>query len=351
MPCAQAAAPVPVTTTPPAPTAECGGPPSALGAGFEAQVEENVAAANATRAELLDPEVMTVITCGTGSPLPSDRAQACTAVFANGTFLLFDAGDGAARSLEALLLPVTELTAVFVTHFHSDHIADVGEVISRSWILGRTTPLAIHGGPGVDRLVDGFNLIYSLDDAYRTAHHGEEIFPPGSGRATATTIPAPGPEGSVVYDVRGVTVTAYEVNHAPIAPAYAYRVEYGGRSVTISGDTTDAPGFRAASAGADVLVSEVMNKDFVEQAECAFGRLGQEVNAAIFRDIRTYHIDAPELGQLVQAQGVGQLVLTHQVPAVPAMLQDLIFRTPVATAYQGTVVVAEDGTRVTLTTE
>ncbi len=96
----------------------------------------------------------------------------------NGQFLLFDAGDGAQRSMEKLLFPVGDLTAVFITHFHSDHMADVGEVVSRSWLQGRWTALTVYGGEGISRVVEGFNSIYALDANYRVAHHGAEIFSP-----------------------------------------------------------------------------------------------------------------------------------------------------------------------------
>ena len=101
--------------------------------------------ADQRRAELLDPTKVTVVTCGTGGPFPSQRAQSCLAVFVNGQFLLFYAGDRAQDSMEDLNLPVTDIDAMFLTHFHSDHIADLGEVMSRSWILGREKPLAVYG--------------------------------------------------------------------------------------------------------------------------------------------------------------------------------------------------------------
>jgi hypothetical protein len=85
-----------------------------------------------TVAGLERPDALTVVLCGTGSPMPSKRAQASTAIFVGEQFLLFDAGNGAARTMEALNIPVGHLSAVFLTHFHSDHIADLGEVIDRS---------------------------------------------------------------------------------------------------------------------------------------------------------------------------------------------------------------------------
>ena len=345
--------PLPLGETPPAPAAECPSPPTFFSSLIEGQISDVQATAAERRNQLLDPDVITVVTCGTASPIPPrTRAQSCTAVFVNGLFLLFDAGDGAVPSMENLNLPLPDLTAVFLTHYHSDHIADVGEVISRSWILGRRTALRVYGGEAVERVVDGFNSIYALDYNYRTAHHGESLFPPDTTGADAQLILDPGPEGLIVYDENGVTVTAYTVDHSPILPALGYRVDYAGKSVAISGDTIDTEGLENMSQGADVLVSEVMNKSFVEDAECALGRLGQDTNAAIFKDIRTYHIDVEELAQLAQDAGVGILVLTHQVPALDDDAQiGLVFRTPITARYEGELVVAVDGTSVTVPVE
>jgi len=286
--------PLPLGETPPAPAAECPSTPTPISSTLEAQISAAQVTAAEIRDELLDPDVITVVTCGTASPIPPrTRAQSCTAVFVNGLFLLFDAGDGAVASMENLNLPLPDLTAVFLTHYHSDHIADVGEVISRSWILGRRTALPVYGGEAVDRVVDGFNRIYALDYNYRTAHHGESLFPPETTGAGAQLILDPRPEGAVVYEENGVTVTAYTVDHSPVLPALGYRVDYAGKSVAISGDTIDTEGLQNMSQGADVLVSEVMNKSFVEAAECALDRLGNDDNAAIYshREARANHHD------------------------------------------------------------
>jgi|JI10StandDraft_1071094.scaffolds.fasta_scaffold79425_3 ribonuclease Z len=334
--------------TPPAPEAVCSIPPSPISSIIETRASEQQSIRDQRRATLQDPSRITIVTCGTGSPIPSARAQSCLAVFVNGQFLLFDAGDRAQNSMENLNLPVTDIDAVFLTHFHSDHIADLGEVISRSWILGRNQPLAVYGGREVEQVVSGFNAAYTADDAYRIAHHGADLFP-AVRPATAVVIHDPGPEGSVVYEVDGVRVLAYKVDHSPVATALGFRIEYAGKVVAISGDTIDTPGLRALAASADVLVSEVMNKAVIGEFECAFGRIPDPRLEKIFRDIRTYHIDLPELAGLANDAGVATLVMTHLVPSIedPAQL-DLFFRQPASALYNGALVVAEDGTEVVI---
>ncbi len=328
--------------------AECSDPPSPLSIAAEQQQRANAEAAAATAAELQRTDLITVVTCGTGTPIPSDRVQSCTAVFANGLFLLFDAGDGAQRSMERSLLPVQDIDAVFLTHFHSDHVADVGEVISRSWILGRTTALPVYGGEAVTRVVDGFNAVYALDDHYREAHHGTDVLDARRAPADAHTIDDPGADGRVVFERDGVTVTAFRVNHPPIEPALGYRVEFAGRSVVISGDTTDTASLRTMSEGADVLVSEVMSRELLEAAECALKRLDDPRNARLIRDIRTYHIGTAELAGLAQNAGVRTLILTHQVPSFdnddPRV--ELVLAAPIRAIYSGELIAARDGQRI-----
>jgi len=336
-----------VEPTPPLPGDACADPPSAQSSVAEIGIRQGQDQADADAARLLDPDGFTVVTCGTGAPVPSDRAQSCLAVFVGGQFLLFDAGDGAQRAMEGQGLPVADLSAVFLTHFHSDHVADLGEVISRSWILGRTTPLDVYGAGDVQRIVDGFNLVYTPDEQYRQAHHGEDLLPPDLLAATAQPIEDTGVQGTVVYDQGGVVVTAYTVDHAPV-PGLGYRVAFGGRTLGISGDTVDTEGLAALADGVDVLVSEAMEKDFVLDIACALERTGDDRNARLFRDIRTYHVDVRELSVVAAAAGVGTVVLTHLVPILLDAQVESTFVPLMEDSFSGEVVIAEDGLELSI---
>jgi ribonuclease Z len=120
-------------------------------------------------AELERPDVITVVLCGTGAPMEPTRAQACTAVFVGGKFLLFDVGDGAKRSMDILKMPFGDIQSVFLTHYHSDHFADLGEIIERSWASGRRRELTVHGPTGLTSVVNGFLAAYKQDYGYRAA--------------------------------------------------------------------------------------------------------------------------------------------------------------------------------------
>ena len=300
------------------------------------------------RQSLLDKDMITVTICGSNSPLPTTPgAQACTAVFVNGQFLLFDAGDGAQRSMEDLNLPMADLSALFITHYHNDHVADVGEVIARSWTLGRRHKLPVYGGSGLARFIKGIEDSYAIDYDVREAHHGQAFLP----TACAKTIPRPialaEGESVVVHEHDGVVVTAFDVHHPPVEPALGYTVTYKGKKVVISGDTAYTETLRQQSQDADVLVSDVMNKEAVRAQEAISAANGWYRNATIFRDIQEYHIDVNELAALAQASGVKTLVLTHMIPNInnPAA-QQLWYTLPIKMQFSGNLRIAHDGTMV-----
>jgi ribonuclease Z len=299
---------------------------------------------------LLNPDVITAVLVGTGGPMPSARAQSCTALFVNGQFLLFDAGDGAARRLEALHLPVAQLHAVFITHYHADHFADLGEVIDRSWVLGRRHALPIHGPAGIAQIVAGFHQVYALEYGYRTAHHGEAIMPRQWAEAQAREFQSPaGSAPLLVYERDGVTVTAFPVLHPPIEPNVGYRIEFDGKVVVLSGDTVYADTLLEQSREADLLISDVMAMDAVEQIELGNHAGGSETTAQIMRDIRDYHISAEELGALAQEARVKRLALTHLSPPVEQrVLLNSYFKRPIAARYTGKLIVGRDGTRIVI---
>ena len=340
---------------------------------FTKALEERVAARwdyEAERKEaLLDEDNFTVFLAGTGSPTNRNRLMSGIAVFANGKFFLFDAGDGTVEKMEQMGLPLPEIDAIFVTHFHSDHMDDLGAIVQRSYILGRRTFLPIFGGEGIEEIVAGIHKIYAPDFTYRTGHHGEKYMPSNLGHAFAgMTISFDGmdhgeghglglgighdhatDDGHVVYAQDGVVVTAFTVTHDPIHPALGYRVDYDGKSVVITGDSSEMPNLHKFSMGADVLVAEVMNMKVEKQMEDIHRSLGYTDRAKIFHDIRNYHLSTDEVGKLAADAGVTTLILTHLIPSTDDDdYMNLVFRDEVAKHYDGEIILAKDGTEFVL---
>ena len=110
------------------------------------------------RNDLLAKDAMRVLLCGTRGPLPHPtRAETCIAVFAGGHWLLVDAGPGSWNNLALWQIPAAQIAAAFITHVHSDHIGELGELNTNTWIAGRTAPLRVFGPEGLEQVTHGFN--------------------------------------------------------------------------------------------------------------------------------------------------------------------------------------------------
>ena len=252
-----------------------------------------------------------VTLCGTSSPLVAPgRAQACVAVETPDHLYIVDAGSGSAATATLARVPTVKLRGILLTHFHSDHISDIGDFNLNSWVAGRPAPLQIIGPEGVERVVEGFNIAYELDLGYRVAHHGEELLNPILGVLQPRQIT----EG-IILEEDGLRITAFEVSHPPIEPALGYRFDYGGRSLVISGDSLVTDTIIEISDGADLVLHDAMALQLVQTMETLASRTGNTRQATLLHDIQDYHATNEDLQRLVAEADIGQLALYHLVPA------------------------------------
>ena len=199
--------------------------------------------------------------CGTGSPMPDvNRAGPCIAVLAGKHFFIVDAGEGSTRNVLLMNLPIGKADAILLTHFHSDHIADLGEMELQRWVGGSNkTPVDVIGPTGVEQVVQGFNLAFQLDDSYRVAHHGPETVPPTGA-------------GGVGYDF-GYAVTTDPGNNIFVTGAFgSTNITFGSTVLTNSSSVND------------IFVVKYDSMGVVQWAKSAMGT-GNDVPTAAGADV------------------------------------------------------------------
>jgi ribonuclease Z len=304
---------------------------------------------------LLADDALRVVICGSASPLPdTERARSCVAIIAGGAVYVVDTGPGSAARLAEYNVPTGRLAAVFLTHFHSDHIGDLGELNFLSWGNGRGQPLPVYGGPGVEDVVAGFNQAYGADHHYRTAHHTEAVMPHEAGDMVARIVEMQGPPDEAMDRLAAplgfgdLTVTAIEVDHRPSTPAYGWRFDYKGRSVVVSGDTRYHPPLAVAAKGADVLIHEAQSQRLVKLLQATMADSGQTRLAHILTDIQSYHTETLDAVRIGNEAGVRLLVLTHFTPPLRNALIRHIYFDGVDALRQGAWDYARDGMLITL---
>lgn len=281
---------------------------------------------------------------GSGGPINNNtRVAPCIAVMCAGEFFLFDVGPGSYRNVDLMRLPTSYLSAIFLTHFHSDHIGDLGEANMHSSANGRTKPLDIYGPEGVEKVVNGFIMAYEQDSKYRYDHHGNDIFNLEVATPISKTIKLQNPnERELVFDKNGLKVYAFEVDHSPVKPALGYRIEYGGNIVVITGDTIKTENLVKHSKNADILFSEAISFDMINNAIVGLKRQNVTRAVKIMTDIQDYHMSPVIAAELAKEAEVKKLVYTHVVPPVPNEKIEQMFLKGVSDVFTGEVVLGKD---------
>ena len=266
--------------------------------------------------------------CGAGSPLPAPKASGpCVAVVANGALYVVDVGTDSPRNLTRMGWAASALEGVFITHFHSDHIDGLGELMTLRWAGGSfESPLPVYGPTGIERVVNGFNEAYAQDFIYRQAHHGDSVAPLSAAGGVSQPFRKPASGKTVtLLDKDGLTIEAFSVTHTPVDPAVGYRFTYKGRTVVISGDTIKDQNIVDMAKGADLLVHEALAANLVALINEG-ARNNQQANLVkITHDIPDYHATPMDAAETAAEAGVGHLLYYHIVPALLVPGQERVF--------------------------
>jgi len=191
---------------------------------------------------------MQVILLGTasGPTFNAQRLGISTLVVAGPERLLFDAGRSLTTGMTRLAVNPVDVTKIFLTHLHSDHVISLPELLLFPWPQGRKTPLEVWGPTGTRSMMQKLQEAFASD--IRNRRH---LLPADGVNVVATDI-----REGVVYESNGVKVTAFLVDHSK-APAFGYRIDFRGHSVAISGDTKPSENLVKFASGVDLIIHEV----------------------------------------------------------------------------------------------
>jgi len=292
-----------------------------------------------------------VILCGAGGPMPDPkRSGPCVAVIAGDTVITVDAGSGGTRNLVSMQVPMGEISAQLLTHFHSDHIDGLGEMAMMRWVsAANTSPMTVIGPLGTATVVEGFNRSYSFDAQYRHAHHSDLVAPlSGTGMVAQEFTPPAEGERVTIFEKDGLSISAFAVDHEPVHPAVGYRFDYKGRSVVISGDTAKSANLEAMSQDVDLLVHEALNRELIGIMERAAKKTGNAGIEKAMSDITDYHASPVEVAEIATGAKVGHLMYYHVVPALPAPGMEAVYLDGVSDVYKGNITLGQDGSMISL---
>jgi ribonuclease BN (tRNA processing enzyme) len=255
-----------------------------------------------------------IILASGGGPRPrKDRGATAHAVIVDEVLYVVDCGNGVARQLAQAGVPLPSLRHVFVTHHHSDHNADYGNLVWLAWAAGLRTRVDTWGPPPLATMTRLFFEMNAYDIETRTG------------------------AGLVMQDER-VRVTAALVDHPPVVPAFAFRFDTADRSIVFSGDTTRCDSVVRLARDADVLIHETLWVPAVDRL------VARNPNAATLKKhIIDSHTAVEDVGRVAAAAGVKTLVLSHLVPADDPAITDDMWIAAARPHFKGDIVVAHDG--------
>jgi ribonuclease BN (tRNA processing enzyme) len=275
-----------------------------------------------------------LILLGTGGgPRPrKGRNASSQVIIVNDVPYVIDCGDGVARQLVIAGVALNKLGNVFITHHHSDHNADYGNLLLLAWVSGLRTRVDTWGPPPLEKITQLFLEMSAPDIDVRIADQG---IPPLAPLIHVHELTAAGP----VMQDENVKVTCALVDHPPMVPSFAYRFDSADRSIVISGDTNRSANLEKLAQGADVLVHEAM---WVPAVDGIVGNSNGVNRAALKAHFINSHTAVEDCGRVAAAAGVKTLVLSHLVPSDDPAITDQMWIDAARQYFSGEIIVGRD---------
>jgi ribonuclease BN (tRNA processing enzyme) len=266
-----------------------------------------------------------------GGPRPrKTRAASAQVIVVNEAAYVVDCGDGVARQLVLADIPLPWLRHIFLTHQHSDHNADYGNLILLAWTAGLRTQVDCWGPPPLEEMTRHFMEMNSYDIRTRIEDEGRIPLQPLVHVHEQT-------EGGLILEDENVRVTSTLVDHPPVVPAFGYRFDTADRSIVFSGDTAPSERLISLARGTDVLVHDAFYPSAIDRLVA-----GVPNAPTLKQSILSHHTSAEDAGRVARAAGVKTLVLSHLVPAEDPAVTDQMWIDAASKHFDGKIIVGKD---------
>ena len=273
-----------------------------------------------------------LILLGTGGGPRPRKANSAPAqvIVSNDVAYVIDCGDGVARQLVSAGIRLAQLRHIFLTHQHSDHNADYGNLILLAWTAGLKTQVDCWGPPPLQDMTRHFMEMNAYDIRTRIEDEGRVPLQPLVHVHELT-------KGGPMFEDQNVRVRATLVDHPPVVPAFGYRFDAADRSIVISGDTRPSENLIELARGADVLVHDALYPAGIDRLVA-----GVPNASSLKQSIMSHHTTAEDAGRVAKAAGVKTLVLSHLVPPDDPTITDQMWIDAARTHFAGRIVVGKD---------
>ena len=275
---------------------------------------------------------MRLILLGTaGGPTPKkNRAAPAQMILIDGEAYIIDCGNGVAQQIVKAGIKLSAVRHVFLTHHHSDHNADYGNLMLLAWAADLNHRVDTYGPAPIKRMTQQFLALNDFDIKTRIVDEGRKPL-------KSFIYPHEFKRDGLVMQNQKVKVTAAQVVHPPVAPSFAYRFEHQGKAIVMSGDTSYSENLVRLAQGADVLVHEIMHTPSLDQL------LATEPNATRLKEhLLASHSTAEQVGRVATKAKVKKLVLSHFVPGGYPYLDDSVWLNAVRPYFDGEIIVGSD---------
>ena len=287
---------------------------------------------------LKESSELVLLGTGGGPKIWAARSQPASAILVNGHVYIIDAGDGITGQLAKSGIDTNSIKAVFITHNHSDHVADYGTLLLRTWQSGHKGPIECFGPPPLKDMTNSYMDYMNWDINLRIQHEARPDFKSMINVLEIT-------HNSSVYQDSNVKVDCIKVPHGEADPSYSYRFQIDGKVIVFSGDTSKSEALIGFASGADILVHEVLNLEGVE----AIIEKTYPGNEAFRNHIIEGHTTMSEVGEIASQAKVKILVLNHFVPTgSPFLDKEEIWQDGVRKTFNGQIIVGTDLLRIPL---